>query len=321
MWEFVGRVKAFLLLFLVVTTVLLFLTGLGMKKSRFGTAYIKHQRLDSLTSRKIILIGGSNLHYGMNSQMLQDSLKMPVVNMGIQGSMGLHYMFDEVKDRVQKGDIIILFPEHSHFYSIDTNGEVALFKLLSVYPHGVRHLNIKQIFNSFLFVGPAIKSNLKDMQEWYFSLLRGKKKQSIYEQTNHFGDYYGHKGKTTVYKKSIINFSNQEISENTINVLQYIEEYLKEKEAHLMLGFAPIAKSESDSKFFEKIENSIPNKIILGNIEEVILPDSMFFDSGHHLLYKYRDLRTTILLENIRKNNIASDCVLKGVFINLNKRS
>ena len=75
-----------LLLSGVLLIALLFIPNNKIPDNSLFASYDKHQRLSSITEPKIILVGGSNLPFGVKSKMLEDSLGMPVVGMNTYGN-------------------------------------------------------------------------------------------------------------------------------------------------------------------------------------------------------------------------------------------
>ena len=59
----------------------------------------KHAHADSIKAGKIILAGGSNLAFGIDSKQLEETLGMPVVNLGLHAGLGLHFILEELKLR------------------------------------------------------------------------------------------------------------------------------------------------------------------------------------------------------------------------------
>jgi len=65
----------------------------------------------------IVLLGGSNVAFGFQSQMIIDSIGMPVINAGLHAGIGLKFMLDECLPRLHRDDVLVLSPETaSHFY-------------------------------------------------------------------------------------------------------------------------------------------------------------------------------------------------------------
>ena len=67
-------------------------------------------RLRNAASPRLILVGGSNLSLGINSQMLKDSLALNPINTGISVGIGLCYMLDNTLKHVRKNDIVVVHP-------------------------------------------------------------------------------------------------------------------------------------------------------------------------------------------------------------------
>ena len=65
----------------------------------------KVERLNSIEQPKLVLLGNSNLAFGMNSEKIEDALGMPVVNMGLHGGLGNAFHEEMGKMNVTEGDI------------------------------------------------------------------------------------------------------------------------------------------------------------------------------------------------------------------------
>jgi len=307
-----------LVIYCFVVSVLLvgmfFITGKLTVNHRLGTTYLKQDRLSSIEGRKIILVGGSNLHYGINSKLLEEELGIAVANMGLQGSIGLEYYFNEIMDKVQENDIVILLGEPGLYHKIDTNGEQTLYNLISKYPKGIKYLNKYQIINSPKYIGVAINENFK-----YFLTLISAKLQNLkttLEQTNTWGDYEGHKGMNSTYtakKLEPIDFQYaKKRIKHTISFLQNTEREITSRGAHFFIGFAPTAKSIERDDIFRLIDEATTDAFSdtkLGSMTEYVMPDEYFFDTSHHLLYKMRDKRTKMVINNIMNNQTTADII------------
>src|SRR6476661_8416978 len=86
----------------------------------------KDRLIRNTPSPKIILVGGSNLAFGVDSKLLQDSLRLPVVNMGLYAKLGLRYMLAQVKPYIRAGDIVVVVPEYDQFYGQFSEGDNTL---------------------------------------------------------------------------------------------------------------------------------------------------------------------------------------------------
>ena len=72
----------------------------------------KYARLRSYDDEnKIVIIGGSSVAFGINSQMIEDNLGIPAVNFGLYGPLGVTTMMDLTRGHINEGDIVVLAPE------------------------------------------------------------------------------------------------------------------------------------------------------------------------------------------------------------------
>lgn len=282
----------------------LFFTGFLCRDGRLGTTYIKHQRLETLTSPKVVLIGGSNLHYGINTKMLEDSLEIPVVNMGIQQSIGLTYMFNEVKDELNAGDILLISIEPPSYIGTPLEGSTNIARIVFIYPKGIRHLNTKQYYTAAKYIGSALKQNFRDIEKNVFRKL--KNQPSFYDHCDEWGDYHGHKGLAAAYqynirKQDYSDETDERIGQNgALEMIKTIRTQTDEMDVNLLIGFTPRAEANAHVAFFNTLQSHLPADIVLGNIADYIFPDSFFYDTPDHLIYTKRDMRTKMLLNDLR---------------------
>ena len=78
----------------------------------------KAERLKSVSSPKMVLLGNSNLSFGLESSLLQTRFGMPVINMGLHGGAGNAFHEEMAKIKVEKDDIYIVC--HTDFADYDT---------------------------------------------------------------------------------------------------------------------------------------------------------------------------------------------------------
>src|SRR5436190_21804250 len=89
-----------------------------------GAARSKQERLHHLGSPKVVVIGGSNAAFGIDSETLERGLCKPVVNMGLHAALGFRYMTAEVVDQLGAGDVVIVTLENSNFEQPDRTEDV-----------------------------------------------------------------------------------------------------------------------------------------------------------------------------------------------------
>ena len=273
----------------------------------------KHARLDSITSPKIIIIGGSNTAFGIDSQMIEDSLHMPVVNMGIHVGLGLEYMINEVKPSIKKGDLVIMIPEYSLLFSNEESGKNGVFyKTFEVYPKAINYININNriptLLNAYVAILQSkLKSQLFDSEAEQLPHI--KRNHQVYRRNsyNKKGDMIAHLSMSTqVYNKTddtFESFKERKISEKFQKWTNSLYQLTKQKQATMVMSFAPSPKSIFDKKIGNSLFKSLTEQTkfpIITNPGDVVFPDSMFFDTRYHLLKKSRMKRTEQLIRRLK---------------------
>lgn len=117
-------------------------TGVHMvgPESFYAVHVDKLARLKNLPSPKVVLVGGSNLTFGMNTAELERRISMPVANMGLDAGFGVRVMVNAVKGHLKPGDLVLLCIEPPLFnHRLEPNEE--FFHLAEVSPESWRYLD------------------------------------------------------------------------------------------------------------------------------------------------------------------------------------
>ncbi len=109
-------------LFVVLFTGLMATIAVADKRYFFTDNYlnefpVKKQLLRTTPSPRVVVIGGSNVAFGIDSKALSDSLGMPVVNAGLHAGLGLRYILHANTPLLRRGDILVIMPEYGHFFN------------------------------------------------------------------------------------------------------------------------------------------------------------------------------------------------------------
>lgn len=78
----------------------------GLRYYRYKNVYAQ-----SLNSPKIIVAGGSSALFGIRAADLSATLKMPAVNLAINGGFSAYFLLQQLKRIVGPGDIVIFAPD------------------------------------------------------------------------------------------------------------------------------------------------------------------------------------------------------------------
>lgn len=72
---------------------------------------------------RLLITGGSGAHYTINSKVIQEGLGIPVINLGLDGPVGLDVILPSILPQVRKGDVVLLIPEYLILWADDGLGD------------------------------------------------------------------------------------------------------------------------------------------------------------------------------------------------------
>jgi hypothetical protein len=109
--------RAALLGVLVVGSLAFMFLGPVPYKHQLSMLIDKRVMLDATPVPRVILVGGSNLMFGVDSAVLQQALGVSVANMGVFGGLGLVAPLEVILPHVRKGDTVVLVPEYEMLFT------------------------------------------------------------------------------------------------------------------------------------------------------------------------------------------------------------
>lgn len=300
--------KKFLLKLIIFTLALLLVITIGFflpqtpraSKSLLNSQVQKDSLLINVESPRLILIGGSNLSLGINSQIFKDSLNLNPINTAIHGNIGLVYMLDHTLPYIKNNDIVIVVPEYDHFFGDYAYGNEELLRTVASYDKSeLLNLRWKQQVNISNYILKYSFSKFKPLE-----YIRAKE-DPIYgvNSYNKYGDAINH---WNLAKKNypVSTAYTEAFNMDIINELKVFESKVKDKNAKIFISFPAYQdKSYANRKAQISKINSLyieNNFNILGSAERYYIADSLTFDSPYHLTKIGVDLRTKLLIEDIK---------------------
>ena len=302
-----------------LTRVILFslLQGLGLlfflgnplpgEKNYLARTIDKHERLRSTRSPRLILVGGSNVAFGFVSDELSARLKMPVVNMGLVGSLGLEFMLNEVRDQVRPGDLVVLSPE----YQFGSSGRdpQTIRQLLEVRPESARFLALRDW-----------KDGLADTGlNWIGGYLRrailkigaGEEppqddyRREGFDEANSYVGHYGMPSLTRIASgQEPVRTMVHPLEPRVFKMLQEFADHCAKAGAQCFFSWPPqppdfLQTEISSVKEIGRKLESVKNLKILDSPEEQIYPPEQFYDTLYHLTREGALRRSRFLAERL----------------------
>lgn len=290
---------------LLVIVYLFFIVAPQYKGEYTGALIDKVERLRSIHEPKIVLIGNSNLSFGINSRIIENELEMPVVNMGLHGGLGNAFHEEMAKLNVTKGDVYILC--HSEY---DDNNSIPQPSLAWITLEN--HIGLWQLIR------------LDDIDELIEGLpIYIKRSTALYAaETGNIdpgGVYarsaYNEYGDIGVFREGneysfVDEVKAPEIGQVTAERINKLNRYLSDRGATLLVAGYPIANgshtvhTDEFIRFQEELAASLECAII-SNFADYMLDYSYFYNTSLHLNSEGANIRTRQLIDDIKKWQIS----------------
>jgi len=280
-------------------------------------AVLEKDRLIRTTpSPKIILVGGSNLAFGIDSRIMQDSLGLRVVNMGLYAKLGLRYMLAQVKPYIKRGDIVLIVPEYDQFYGNFSEGDHTLNTALLYAPAD----RIGDFVKSYSVIDVVLRPRAENVRRSFFQAAAaafGARNKYFPSETNpvynrhsfnQYGDVVSHLGKKSMNPDSIYVKElppPKDFNKRTLDELNEIGDAARERGAHAYFLFPSyIDRSYTINTgaigwLKDRLSKGM-NVPILGSPSDFVYPSNWFFDTRFHLNELGRGPRTVQMIEILR---------------------
>ena len=292
---------------LAVLTVTTFTAPCQYDETFLGELKYKHERLSSIKEDKIVLIGGSNLAFGIDSAKLQEYVDMPVVNYGLYATIGTKAMLDMSRSYINKGDIIVICPEtNTQTYSLYYNAH-SMWQALDCDLSMLKDVGFGNL-------GKLI-ATLPEFSTEKLGFIRKNTKPAptgIYARAsfNEYGDIsverlYNEMPKN--YDTSMpVSLTTDLLDKEFIDYLNSYATMCKLKGAKVYFGFSPInadgivSTDEQKVEFYETLNEKL-NFPVISNIDDYILDSAFFYDTNFHLNSCGALQRTSLLADDLLK--------------------
>ncbi len=314
-------IKIFIRISLIALVPLIMIEGIrkldlalnpSSRNAYMATIADKMHLLDSIPSPRLILMSGSSMAFGVDSELLSKELEIPVVNASLHFKLGSRFMMNQLKSTVRKGDFVLITLE----YVVKSKGAFEE-KLMATdyYPPAKNWIQ----FTSFSeAAGAYTLHRLTD-----FKLLMGEawsgtrsKPISIDDTTSVFfrkcfgnnGDLLGHLNNPQP-KFDVPEISNEVEFSEQIKDLNDFEIFAKQKGVKVFFTFPSYVESgfEKNMPVIKKIEQQLRDNLkmtILGSPENSVMDNRFFYDNCFHLNAQGRKIFSSRLIQLLEQEEI-----------------
>lgn len=263
-----------------------------------GALIDKVERLENIESPKIILVGNSNLAFGMDSKLLEEKMGMPVVNLGLHGGLGNDFHERIARLNIQKGDIVVIANSNYKDGSIQKD-----LMWITV----ENHTELMKIPDAWLWIQilPALPDYLFNKMSLYFS-GRGNQIEDVeYTRSafNTYGDNICIRNENKyIFKQGDI--AVPEIDGKNVREINEFNKYCQEKEAALVIAGYPIADGEytPSKELYKEFQKELVSKVeckVISDFTDYFYSYDYFYDTQLHLTTDGAKLRTEQLSDDL----------------------
>lgn len=306
MKQFLKKLCLFLGLFLLSAALVFALHFFVIGNQNLGSFQAalldKTERLRSIDEPKIILVGNSNLAFGVDSEKIQEALGMPVVNMGLHGGLGNAFLENMGKLDISEGDIVVVC--HSDYDDDGTIPDPALAWItVEMHPEFWKLIPVKAIpqmlkaYPSYLYSSAVrfLTGSPKNVPETGTSYSRAG--------FNAFGDVCVRGEDSFVFTEGSVVVP--QVGEKTAARLNELNHYILSRGATMVVAGYPIGSGEftpAEAEFdaFEAQLREALDCPVISRFADYFLPYSCFYDTVFHLNDEGVKLRTGQLIADLQ---------------------
>jgi hypothetical protein len=275
--------------------------------------HAKHELLRGPGHSRIILAGGSNVSFGIDSSKLQAAMDRETINLGLQGGLGLSFMLNELTDGVRAGDWVILLPEYEHFYGDLMHGEVTAAELIQYDWSALRYFSSWRQWRNLVKSAQVVNNRavLAVLDRTKARLLRrdveeGRKNNTVYQRGayDEHGDMVAHLNRPSQPQQvsdGITRISGT-LNEDAVGAIARVGELLTERGAEFVLVYPAVAASywAVNRVRIQQLAARLPDNWTFTRPEDWVFDDRFFYDTFYHMNRSGRASRTERLAVVLR---------------------
>lgn len=250
--------------------------------------------------KRLLITGGSGAHYTLDSKAIEEGLGIPVINLGLDGPIGLDVILPSMLNQVRPGDIVLLIPEYLILLDEDGFGDRSGQFGMAIGKPGLGDIPAKQLAQDLLMLGiPTLRGVTKSSLDL---IEKGK-------LTGYYSDPVSDRGDPTTVKpregkwwRLTIDGS---ISPHAVATITKFRQDVEDKGGKLILSL-PWVYGSDDEKSVSNVRKTAEE---LGKIAPLIYEkeslniksdDKLFADTHYHLLPEARKVRAQQLVEELK---------------------
>lgn len=274
---------------------------------------LKHMALNRNVPRQIVLVGGSNLAFGVDSQVLQKATGCPIVNMGMNGYFGPKFMLSEVKPSLRPGDVVVIAWEYDNYYKAIEGTPDDLLMVTKANPNAFVYLDMSQIAGVIGRYPYVAQQKILRLMTDARAILKPTHKaagpsieeiESLAGFTKD-GDLTSHLGiQWTEQREQGIDLVNTPPNREIIPLMVDFVTEVEKRGTTVMVSFTPViqdfyAKQRREIDRVSAELSANPKLKVPRQASDFVFPSNQHFDTVYHLNAEGRAIRSRMLADDI----------------------
>jgi len=301
----------------------LFFRAKAVDESEYMAATIdKHHRAESLEGRRMLIIGGSNIAFGIDTPRLEREFGLPAVNMGLNANLGAEFMLAEAEATARSGDVLLVSLEYEHFAAPSTLATVVM-RLFEHRPESMAFLNARQrkdLMESGLpYLHTVVHRGVRNEKRKKRTEV-SKKNAYLREAFNAHGDVIAHEAIPAEYdaKKSaptemramwqngVPGVIDKDYMTAAVERFNHFVQRCEARGIRVLLAAPPRSETSAGNVrgVMDAIHAAIAGTITAPTVTDersLVFRDELFFDSCYHLTGEGKRQRMDLLIEGLSR--------------------
>jgi hypothetical protein len=270
---------------------------------------LKTRLLAETPSPRIVVVGGSNIAWGIDSGLIEHEMGMPVINDGLDVHIGIIPLV-ELKEYINEGDIIIVSLEYYNFASLDDFFGISQYQAdwIEFSPERIKYIE-SPYKNSLPVISMVLQRKINREINRYLYNDNLSEFRGIYSSKyfNQHGDFIGHINDDTPPRMNADygGFPVNQLGEG-FSFLNKFNQYALLHGAKVFYEAPASRQTNCDltgGKNIRRFYNALQSQTgipLLTNLDHICYPDEYFYDTPYHLNKLGRRIRTEQLIINLK---------------------
>lgn len=278
----------------------------------------KQQLLEQQSSARIILVGGSNLNFGIVSSEIERRTGYHPVNMGLNVGDGLAFMLKNVSPWLKRGDVVVVSPEYEHFGDFFNGKGEFLYAEVEHRPSMIKAFTLgnylEVLDKGHIIAGSILRYTVQRRGNTVRQMLANQDNPYRRDAFNQYGDLAGRTHQISWLKKdTFIGTADLHITpekiKRAINRLNEFKDECQQQGVQVFYSFPPIPQEilERHGPVIREVATELQRRLqftILNTPEELTFPLENFFDGVYHLTAEGSEQRTNQLIDKLLEKGV-----------------